>query len=1017
MKVLMLPQLKHFRKEESGIRRVVEAWHKYGPQFDIEYVEDGLTFDIKVSHAGTNTEGVDVAILHGLYWTADLPCNKWEWKANANVIEAARQARIITVPSEWVAETIRRDMRRNPVVIGHGIDWEDWQHDRPMVGYVLWNKNRGGLDVCNPEPVGVLASAFPSTRFVTTFGPHRGRSNIQVTGVVPHDQMKQLVQGAGVYLSSAKETFGIGTLEAMASGVPVLGYAHGGNIELVQHGINGYLAEPGNEDDLVEGLAYCLQHRDVLGANGREIARAFTWERVMEKVAGVYRMAMEEQPPTVAIIVPSYMYADKVGRAIESAVQQTYNLVKDIVVVDDGSPDDGATKAVVEEWSQKDARVVYLPQENQGVAVARNTGIASVNTKYICCLDADDAIEPAFIEKCVRALERDPSLGLVYTKIRHVLSNGKTGTSPWPGKWDFDRQIARANQVPTCNVFRREVWECLGGYKKRYCPIGAGSEDAEFWTRIGAYGWKCKLATTEPLFIYSLGLGRVSGAKDYNEPDWLAWHPWAHDGQHPFASYATPKNWSHPVRQYDEPQVSVVIPVGPGHEETLEDALDSLEAQAFRKWECIVVWDADDMAAIKRYEQSYPYVRYVYNYGEKGAGAARNLGAEMARAPFLLFLDADDWLYPEAIQEMMNAWVTENSVIYSDYVGKAFIENTRELSKKLKDNILWRNPDGLTAMYYEALDYDAEKAQRQPDTEPGKVYTWNLITSLVPKAWHDEIGGFDEDMPSWEDVDYWWRIAKRGHCFHRIPRSLVVYHFYTGGRRDFGLANHQELFQYLTDKHAEEEIVGCSGCGGKRTQTPRPTARVAQDSSAPSLALLDEQFEMVTYQHPNRGQHTVVGQALFRNRVNGVHMVRDRTGHGWRIHYGFRGGGDKFLAHVEDIRIAPHLFVPVPKQVAPPTVEKTPLPTPQPTVQEKADYTPPPPPPVTVADIVGPLDDDSSFDLQKLPGVTAGIATAMGGMTLEDIVDAGPGGLLEIKGVGKVRAKTIYNAALEMMSV
>jgi glycosyltransferase involved in cell wall biosynthesis len=42
-------------------------------------------------------------------------------------------------------------------------------------------------------------------------------------------------RNAGVYLSTAKETFGIGILEALACGVPVLGYAHGGILDLVQH--------------------------------------------------------------------------------------------------------------------------------------------------------------------------------------------------------------------------------------------------------------------------------------------------------------------------------------------------------------------------------------------------------------------------------------------------------------------------------------------------------------------------------------------------------------------------------------------------------------------------------------------------------------------------------------------------------------------------------------------------------------------------------------------------------------
>jgi len=1021
MRVLMLPTLKHFRSEESGIKQVCLAYHKYGPQFGIEFIDDGghYQYDLKVSHAGTNTEGIDIAHLHGLYWSADYPASAWEWKANANVIEAARQAKIITVPSEWVAETIRRDMRREPVVIGHGIDVSEWEHDRPMGGYVLFNKNRQA-DVCSPEPVGVLARAYRRQQFVTTFAPQRASKNIDEIGVIPHDQMKLLVQGAAVYLSTTKETFGIGTLEAMAAGVPILGYAHGGNLELVKHGVNGYLAKPGDDDDLIEGLEYCLKHRKTLGENGHEIAKTFTWESVMEKVAHVYQMALEEEPPTVSIIIPSYNYADKVGRAIQSAVQQTYTDVKEIVVVDDGSSDN--TGEVVREWEGKDPRVRYVHQENQGVAVARNTGIGATSTKYVCCLDADDAIEPEFISKCVRELESDNSLGLVYTKIRHILPDGRTGTSPWPNEWDFDDQIRRKNQVPTCNVFRKRVWRELGGYKKRYCPMGAGSEDAEFWTRIGAYGWKCKLATEEPLFVYSLGSGRVSGNKEYSEPDWLAWHPWVKDGQHPFASYVTPMRWSHPVRQYDEPAVSIIIPVGPGHESILEDALDSVDAQTFRQWECIVVDDTSDDLVVDLLT-AYPHVRYVHTGGGKGAGYARNRGAEIARASFLLFLDADDRLYFTAVEKMLEEWKSEPAIIYSDYVGKAFIEDVGSLDEKLQHNIEWRDDDGLTVIKYEALDYNVARAQRQPDGDPRKVYTWNLITSMVPKAWHEGISGFDESMPSWEDVDYFWRLAKAGRCFRRIPEPLVVYHFYTGKRRDRGLELHQELFQYLREKHSREEIMPCRGCGGGRPARPAPTT--TRTVSAPPLALQDDQFQMVLYNHPSRGQQTTIGQALFAQKIDGVHMVRDRNNQGWRIHYGWRGGGEKFLAHVEDIRIAPHLFTPIERKPQAPMVERD-IPEPPkslatPRVEDVVDdedmpanEPPPAPKPIDMKRFSVAVED--VVDWQKVPGVTDKIAEKLEGYTLQDVVDMGVEGLQDIPYVGPSRAKAIYAAASEALS-
>ena len=145
-------------------------------------------------------------------------------------------------------------------------------------------------------------------------------------------------------------------------------------------------------------------------------------------------------------------------------------------------------------------------------------------------------------------------------------------------------------------MFRKKMWERLGGYRSRYCPHGAGSEDAEFWLRAGLYGFPAKKVTDAPLFRYSYKSGRVSGDKNYREIDWHSLHPSTKDKQHPIMCVATPANkkLSHPVRQYDEPLVSVVIPVGNGHKQHVFNALDSLESQTMRKWEAIIVDDTND---------------------------------------------------------------------------------------------------------------------------------------------------------------------------------------------------------------------------------------------------------------------------------------------------------------------------------------------------------------------------------------------------------------------------------------
>src|SRR3990167_4856160 len=304
LRIRMSPDIAHFRQWENGIARVVEAYTRLLPVYGIQVAgPDASTYDLHVVHAGT-APGADVAICHGLYWTADYNSDSWEWHTNHHVITSVLSARAVTVPSRWVAETFQRDMHLSPAVIGHGIDWRDWQSGPDTHSdYVLWAKNRTG-DVCDPRPVAELARRFPQGQFVTTFAAsplRKSLPNVKVTGLLPRAEAVRTIQSAMLYLSTTKETFGITTLEALASGVPVLGFAHGGNLDLVQHGVNGYLAKPGDYDDLADGLRWCAANREMLSANARELAKAWTWERAVEKLAVVLLETARPLPPTIAV--------------------------------------------------------------------------------------------------------------------------------------------------------------------------------------------------------------------------------------------------------------------------------------------------------------------------------------------------------------------------------------------------------------------------------------------------------------------------------------------------------------------------------------------------------------------------------------------------------------------------------------------------------------------------------------------------------------------------------------------
>jgi len=599
---------------------------------------------------------------------------------------------------------------------------------------------------------------------------------------------------------------------------------------------------------------------------------------------------MTEFLPLVSVVIPTFQYGSTVCRAIESVKEQTLNNLS-CIVVDDGSTDD--TEKIVLDCIKDDKRFRYIKTTNRGVAWARWTGFQASRGKYFCTLDADDKIEPAFLERCVEVLERNRSIGIAYTGLRWVAPGSITRRGDWPGEFDYQKQLAGENMCPTCNVARREVWERLGGQRQRYGILGCGTEDANMWLRVGSIGFDIVRATDEPLFVYSLGTG-ITSRPDFKPVDYLSWHPWVYDGHHPFASIAKPELYSHPVRQYDSPVVSVIIPVGPGHEETIIEALDSLEAQTFREWEAIVVNDTGK--DLDEWLTAYPYARQVRASDEpRGAGHARNRGAEIARAPFLFFLDADDILKPDCLSSVLQAWNESQSIVYTDYEAHAEgISGALANRFHQEGRLLHRDDTGYTVWNGRALDYDWERAHRQPENPP---YIWNLISSLVPRAWHEEIGGFDEFMPSWEDWDYWVRLAMSGKPFVRIPEPLVVYLYYTGSRRLKGEEIGGELLHYLEQKYKEIEKMACPGCGSRQT-TYSPTT-YSPTKPSPQSSPSDEEFIKCRYASPNRGWHGFIGPHRFEYPFQGMNMVRYDDG--FAIDYGQICGGDTITAHREDI--------------------------------------------------------------------------------------------------------------------
>ena len=101
--------------------------------------------------------------------------------------------------------------------------------------------------------------------------------------------------------------------------------------------------------------------------------------------------------PKISIVIPAYNAANYLAEAIDSALVQTYPNVE-IIVVNDGSKDDGATRAVALSYGDK---IRYFEKENGGSSSALNVGIANMTGEWFSWLSHDDLYVPEKLEKQV----------------------------------------------------------------------------------------------------------------------------------------------------------------------------------------------------------------------------------------------------------------------------------------------------------------------------------------------------------------------------------------------------------------------------------------------------------------------------------------------------------------------------------------------------------------------------------------------------------------------------------------
>lgn len=177
----------------------------------------------------------------------------------------------------------------------------------------------------------------------------------------------------------------------------------------------------------------------------------------------------------VAAVVACHDYGRFLEQAVASLLGQAGG-APEVVVVDDGSTD----PLTLEVLERLPAGVRVLRQGNQGVAVARNAGIAATDAPLVLVLDADDRLAPGALAALRDALAARPEASFAYGHQRFLGELG--GVMRFP-PYDPLRLLDRHLIGPTA-LMRRPLLDDTGGYD----PAFAEYEDWELWVAALEHG-------------------------------------------------------------------------------------------------------------------------------------------------------------------------------------------------------------------------------------------------------------------------------------------------------------------------------------------------------------------------------------------------------------------------------------------------------------------------------------------------------------------------------------------------
>lgn len=183
--------------------------------------------------------------------------------------------------------------------------------------------------------------------------------------------------------------------------------------------------------------------------------------------------------PLVSVIVPVYNAARFIDEALTSVEQALDQIEHELIIVDDGSTDE--LRQVLMPWKKK---IIFLTQENQGSAAARNKGIEVATGSFIAFIDADDVWLPNHFMSLYQELVKHPESDIAtgFTQRYQYVDSTELKNKPLRAHKKYGKKVYFPSFVPA--LFRSQVFQQVGLLTPNY----RWHEDIDWYLRAREVG-------------------------------------------------------------------------------------------------------------------------------------------------------------------------------------------------------------------------------------------------------------------------------------------------------------------------------------------------------------------------------------------------------------------------------------------------------------------------------------------------------------------------------------------------